>query len=243
VPYELAEQARATFSRLCPTGWEEREHSGELELATYAGSECEMRLREAFGVVRVAQLTPDWSERWRQFHRSARVGPLWVGPPLERPPADALAVVVDPGMAFGTGAHPTTRLCLELLLEQRPCPVVDIGCGSGVLAIAAVKLGFGPVIAIDCDPAAVDATCANAAMNAVSLDVCLSDIRENALPEADLALANLELGAIPFVAARFRGKRLISSGYLAGEAARPPGWRSASKRESDGWTAELLERQ
>jgi ribosomal protein L11 methyltransferase len=243
VPAELAEEARAVLSRLCPAGWEELEHPAEVELATYAGSEAEERLRDAFGTVSAVPVTPDWADQWRCFHHPVRVGRLWIGPPWEQPPADTLAVVVDPGMAFGTGAHPTTRLCLELLLEQRPCSVVDIGCGSGVLAIAAAKLGFAPVIALDRDPAATDATRANASLNGVSLDVRLADVCTDVLPGADLALANLELALVPIVAARFRGRRLISSGYLAGEDARAPGWASAVIGERDGWRAELLERR
>ena len=85
------------------------------------------------------------------------MGPLWIGPPWESAPADALAVVIDPGRAFGTGAHATTRLCLELLLDAPRGSVLDVGCGSGVLAIAAARLGFGPVAAVDVDEIAVDA--------------------------------------------------------------------------------------
>ena len=85
-----------------------------------------------------------WEDRWREFHRPVRVGPLWIGPPWETAPGDALAVVIDPGRAFGTGAHPTTRLCLELLLDLPRTSLLDVGCGSGVLSIAAARLGFGP---------------------------------------------------------------------------------------------------
>src|SRR5947207_2398002 len=87
--------------------------------------------------------------------------------------ADGLAeVVIDPGQAFGTGGHATTRLCLELLLTLEPGgAVVDVGCGSGVLAISAAKLGWSPLTALDHDPAAVEAARANAAVNGVALDV------------------------------------------------------------------------
>jgi ribosomal protein L11 methyltransferase len=243
VPAQQAEEARAALTDLCPAGWEEREHEGELELATYAGPEAEELLRHIFGEVRGAAVAPDWTERWRAFHHGARVGRLWVGPPWERPPAGVLAVVVDPGMAFGTGAHPTTKLCLQLLSGQRACSVVDLGCGSGVLAIAAVKLGFSPVIALDRDPVAVEATCANAGANGVDLEVRLANVCTDELPSADLGLANLDLAAIPLVAARFRGRRLIASGYPAGQAASVAGWRTARMCEEDGWTAELLERR
>ena len=83
-----------------------------------------------------------------------------------------IEIVIDPGQAFGTGAHPTTRLCLELLLELRPRggSLADLGCGSGVLAIAAAKLGFAPVTAFDTERAAVEATQENARENGVTLD-------------------------------------------------------------------------
>src|SRR5437016_3537985 len=75
-----------------------------------------------------------WEDRWRDFHRPIRIGPLWVGPPWEEAPPGAVAVWIDPGRAFGTGAHPTTRLCLELLLDVRRGSLLDVGCGSGVIA-------------------------------------------------------------------------------------------------------------
>ncbi len=79
--------------------------------------------------------------------------------------------MIDPGQAFGTGAHATTRLCLELLLALEPSgPLVDLGCGSGVLAIAAAKLGWGPVLGVDHDPLAVEATRENARVNGVDID-------------------------------------------------------------------------
>ena len=80
--------------------------------------------------------------------------------------------MIDPGQAFGTGAHATTRLCLELLLALEPAgPLVDLGCGSGVLAIAAAKLGWAPVLGVDHDPLAVEATRENARVNGVDVDV------------------------------------------------------------------------
>ena len=86
-----------------------------------------------------------WPGAWRDFHHGVRIGALWVGPPWEQPSADAVAVVIDPGRAFGTGAHATTRLCLELLQDAEPGSLLDVGSGSGVLSIAAAKLGFAPV--------------------------------------------------------------------------------------------------
>src|SRR5213079_1699122 len=137
-----------------------------------------------------------WEERWRAFHRPVQVGPLWVGPPWERPAASENAIVIDPGRAFGTGGHPTTRLCLQLLLELERGSLLDIGCGSGVLAIAAARLGFSPVIAVDHDPAAVEATQRNAAANEVELDVRVVDALREPLVRTDAAVANISAESI-----------------------------------------------
>ncbi len=159
-------------------------------------------MRAAFPDARITEVESGWEERWRAFHRPVRVGPLWIGPPWERAPADALAVVIDPGRAFGTGAHATTRLCLELLLGVPRGSVLDVGCGSGVLAIAAARLGFGPVVAVDVDEAAVGAARANAATNGVAIDVHHLDALEDTLPVADVVLANVTLEAVEALAPR-----------------------------------------
>ena len=158
VAAEEAEEARARMLELFPEGFEEADRGEDVELAAYTGADGERRLREAFAEVSSEPVADDWQDRWRSFHRPVRVGPLWVGPPWEPAPHDAVAVVIDPGRAFGTGAHPTTRLSLELLLELEPGSLLDVGCGSGVLAIAGAKLGFAPVHAFDVDEAAVEAT-------------------------------------------------------------------------------------
>ena len=145
VPAEKLEEARARLLELHPEGFEE----ANGELAVYTDPEGEARLREVFSEVSTRPVEPGWEERWREFHRPVWIGPLWVGSPWEELPASAIAVVVDPGRAFGTGSHPTTRLCLDFLVSLEPGSLVDVGCGSGVLSIAAAKLGFAPVTAID----------------------------------------------------------------------------------------------
>src|SRR5262249_53822230 len=154
-----------------------------------------------------------------------------VGPPWEQTPRDAFAVVVDPGRAFGTGAHPTTRLCLELLLEQPPGGVLDLGCGSGVLAIAAAKLGHAPVTAIGPDESAGAATSTNAAANGVTLDVLSADVLTDALPRAELALANIALTAVEALGERLTSARLITSGYLASDRPELTGFEPVERRE------------
>jgi ribosomal protein L11 methyltransferase len=198
----------------------------------------------ALGEVVAEPVAAGWQERWREFHRPVRVGPLRICPPWESAPDPGAGtdVVIDPGRAFGTGAHPTTRLCLELLLQCEPAPVADIGCGSGVLAIAAARLGFHPVVALDSDPAAVEATLANAAANVVEVGARLADALEDPLPRTELTLANLELASVRSLAARLDCDRLIASGFLASETPRPPRWRRLARRELGGWAAELLER-
>ena len=154
---ERAEIARGLMLELFPEGFEERETADGLELVAYTDSGGEERLWAAFGAVQSEEVVGDWEERWRAFHRPVHVGSLWVGPPWEQPPEEATAVVIEPGRAFGTGGHPTTRLCLELLLELEPGSLLDVGCGSGVIAVAAACLGFGPVAAVDREPAALEA--------------------------------------------------------------------------------------
>ena len=129
----------------------------------------------------------DWADRWRDFHKPMLVGErIWVRPSWERGAATApIDVVVDPGQAFGTGAHPTTRLCLELLLElaergEAGGPLADWGTGSGVLAIAAAKLGWARSSPCDRELAALEAAEANAEANGVELELERVNLRERA---------------------------------------------------------------
>src|SRR5262249_18264869 len=116
VPHGRAEAARAVMLELFPTGFEELDRADGVELAAYTDCLGEERLWHAFSGARSDPVKPGWEDRWRDFHQPVRVGRLWVGPPWRDPPDDALAVVIEPGRAFGTGGHATTRLCLELLL-------------------------------------------------------------------------------------------------------------------------------
>jgi ribosomal protein L11 methyltransferase len=232
---------RARFLELAPDGFEEAEHGAQVELAAYG--EAAARVLAAFPDAVVCDVEPGWDERWREFHRPVRVGPLWIGPPWEVPDRNAITVVLDPGRAFGTGAHATTRLCLEFLLGQGLGSVLDVGCGSGVLAIAAAKLGHGPVIAVDVDEAAIEATRANAAVNEVEVDARRLDAADGPLPPADLALANIALEPVEALGGRLEVERAITSGYLGSEQPQLGSLRHTGHRELDGWAADLFERR
>jgi ribosomal protein L11 methyltransferase len=189
----------------------------------------------------VTTVAPGWEEAWRRFHHGVVVGRLWVGPPWERPPAGTPAIVIDPGRAFGTGAHPTTRLSLELLQQLEPASLLDIGCGSGVLAIAAKKLGFPTVFAIDADDAAIEATLANARLNGVEVRAGAGDAIAHDLPQTEVAVANVALEVVERVLPRLDAHRFIASGYLARDEPHADGWRRVERRLADGWAADLFE--
>jgi ribosomal protein L11 methyltransferase len=239
VPPADAEPARAIMLELFPEGFEERDSPDGVELAAYTDARGEERLWSAFGGTRSTDVEEGWEERWRAFHRPVRVGPLWVGPPWDQPDADATPVVIDPGRAFGTGAHATTRLCLELLLDLPRGALLDAGCGSGVLSIAAAKLGFAPVYALDVDPQAIESTERNAVANGVDLEVRLADVTRDPLPAADAAVVNVALDLDRAIASRLASRHVVTSGYLASESPEVAGYRRRHRREAEGWAADL----
>jgi len=209
-------------------------------LAAYG--EAAERVLAAFPHAESNEVREGWEDRWREFHRPVRVGPLWIGPPWEDAPGDALAVVIDPGRAFGTGAHPTTRLCLELLLDLPRASLPDVGCGSGVLSIAAALLGFGPIAGVDIEAPSVEATLANAAVNGVAVEARVLDALADPLPEAELVVANIALAAVTALGSRIAAPRLVTSGYLVADRPEPAGYLHRDRRELEGWAADLFER-
>jgi ribosomal protein L11 methyltransferase len=150
-------------------------------------------------------------------------------------------VVIDPGRAFGTGGHPTTRLALELLQQLEPTSLLDVGCGSGVLSIAAARLGFAPVRAVDLEEAAVEAARANAAANGVEVEVRRADALAEELPAAEVAVANIALDVVERLLPRLRVERVVVSGYLERDEPHVMGWCRSGRRTAEGWAADLLE--
>ena len=242
---------------LAPSGLEQRDGDGWVEFALY-GAPGELPSfpegpAEIGGVqvqVRGEPVPDDWAERWKRFHVPVLIGGrLWVRPPWEQEAVrpGVHEIVIDPGQAFGTGTHPTTRLCLELMLELEPSgSFADLGCGSGVLAIAASKLGFAPVRAYDSDRAAVEATRVNARDNGVVLDaVERFDLRRGEPPRADVVAANLMRPLLLALTAamRERPRVVVASGLLeheADEVSAAFGMRELRRLTDRGWSALLL---
>jgi len=257
-PTADAELVLAALLELAPSGVEQVDGPDSVEFAVYGapGELPELDEGEAeIGGIRVTvsgeEVPDDWAERWKRFHAPILVADrLYVRPPWEEAPVrpGVIDLRIDPGRAFGTGAHATTRLCLELLagLDGKGS-FCDLGCGSGVLAIAAAKLGYGPVEAIDSDRLAVDATNLNARDNGVSIDVVRrANLREEPPPRADTIAANLMRPLLLRVAELIdhRPDALILSGLLdheADEVAAAFAPLQEQRRLSDrGWTALLL---
>lgn len=257
-PAAAAEPVLAALLDLARSGVEQVDGDGWVEYAVYGAPgelpELPIGTAEVGGVlveVRGEEVSDDWADRWRNFHYPVLVGGrLWVRPPWERAAIrpGVKEIVIDPGRAFGTGSHATTRLCLELMLELDPSgPLLDLGCGSGVLAIAAAKLGFAPVHAVDADSLAVDATLQNARANGVELDsVERHDLRNVAPPASPTIVANLMRPLLLRVAQLIREPpaTLILSGLLDEEAdevaAAFAPLHELSRLSDQGWTALLL---
>lgn len=221
---ELAEIVLAELTVLAPNGVEEERGPGYVEYAIYGGAGELPELGEIDAVVgsgRVevssTEVPDDWADRWKDFHRPLLVaGRLWLRPSWEAPREGALDLVVDPGQAFGTGAHPTTRLCLSYLCELADSggasgPLTDLGTGSGVLAIAAAKLGWGPISGFDHERAAIEAAAANATANGVQLHLERMNLREALPPLAPTVVANMTAPILAAVAVQLSGDASISN--------------------------------
>jgi ribosomal protein L11 methyltransferase len=269
----LAEVRTADLFELGATGVEVRDHEGTpmpgvplpppgraLLVGWFASAEAAQAARGAVGGSVAEVPDEDWGEGWKKDFRPLDVGrvrvrPSWID---ERPPAGTVEVVLDPGMAFGTGSHPTTALCLAALSDRlgvRPgASVLDVGTGSGLLAIAARKLGASRVAANDEDPVAVEVARENAARNGVDLELTGAPVEE--IPgsfEVVVAniLANVLVSLAPALAAKVaRGGVLFLSGILGPQedevrrahvAAGLVPLRAADRRDGE-WSLLALER-
>jgi ribosomal protein L11 methyltransferase len=254
---EDAEVALAELLELAPGGVEEVDPDPtgpHVEYAIY-GAPGELPalpdLRAAAGdalvEVSTTEVADDWGERWKAFHEPVEVAGFRVRPPWsEARPGD---IVIDPGQAFGTGGHHTTRLCLELMRDLEPAGTfVDAGCGSGVLAIAAARMGFEEVVGVDFDPLAVEATEVNAKINGVRVAARRWDLRDEEVPAGDTVAANLLRPLLRQL--RFAGvpRALIASGILVAEADEAAaalaahGLVEVERRSAGEWSALLLRR-
>lgn len=220
---------------------------------------------QAFGLRAVGSLgvrgvdDADWIEAWKEHYTPQRIGrvvilPSWVD---HSPAPDDAVVILDPGMAFGTGLHPTTRACLTLLQEISPMPqrVLDVGSGSGVLALAALRLGAGLAVAYDTDPAAVDAGRTNAERNGLGRRF---EARAGTLPAAaderyPLVLANLVAALLvelaPRLAAHLEPRGVLLAAGIVGERAdevtsalSASGLTVTGRRDDGEWAALRVER-
>lgn len=294
VARDQAELVLAELLELTPAGVEESQGDGEtIEYAVYGAPgelpglpDLEAVVGEALVEISTSEVPDDWQERWKGFHhpilipasalaggRSSQGMPvpaLHVRPPWEAPSThtegEVREIVIDPGQAFGTGAHASTRMCLELLLElaeqQRPAgPLLDIGTGSGVLAIAGALLGFDPVLGLDNERESVQAAAENALVNGAQIEVRHFDLRSQELPWMHdhgaargplVVLANLLRPLLLELAAKMSAPpaHLIASGLLVEEvdevAAAFTGrleLRERARRESGEWAAVWLERR
>jgi ribosomal protein L11 methyltransferase len=260
-----AETVLAELVQLAPGGVEEDSGPDWVEYAIYGGEgelpdlgEVEAAAGDGLVEIRSERIPDDWADRWRDFHRATVIAdgrvvvrPRWDSSPVQ----EAIDIVIDPGQAFGTGAHPTTRMCIELLVGladrgRAGGPLADLGTGSAVLAIAAAKLGWSPVLGIDHEATALGAARDNAAANGVALALERANLRTDPPPEAPAVVANLTAPVLRDVADRMEEapRDLVISGLLAeeaeevGEAFAPRGLRIAERLDSGDWSALLLTR-
>jgi ribosomal protein L11 methyltransferase len=262
---DQADLVLAELTVLAPNGVEEERGPGYVEYAIYGGEGELPELGEIDAVVggrpvevSSTEIPDDWADRWRDFHKPLLVGGrLWLRPSWEPAREGAVDIVVDPGQAFGTGAHPTTRLCLEFLLEladdgEASGPLTDLGTGSGVLAIAAAKLGWSPIIGYDHEQAAIEASRANAAANDVEATFLRQNLRESLPPPTPTCVANLTSPILKAIAGHLSDevapRTLVLSGILPPElddvaaAFAPSGLAEQDRRQIGDWAALLLRR-
>lgn len=262
---ESTEPSLATMTSKFPEGFEQLDGDGWVEFAVYGAEQDllgEDALRELFGddliSITARPVAADWTERWKEFHQPAIVDDaVVIRPPwTPAPESGHIDIVIDPGQAFGTGSHPTTRMCASLMLVlfnegSAVGDFADLGCGSGVLSILASRLGYGSVAGVDNDRVAIAAAQQNAFVNRAAAEFELRDVLSDGVPPAGTAVANLNatlLAQILPVIADSEAQRLIVSGLLAEEAVgfggplADAGMAMTHRRDEGGWAAMLFER-
>ena len=224
-------EAVASILALQPAGWQEEDGGRTLvfwlEDGAEPGGEVAAALKRigSRGRLEVSREAPGWETAWQRFHRPHAIGRLYVRPPWYPAREDLLDIAVEAGLAFGTGGHASTRQCLELLQTLAPGALLDLGSGSGVVAFAALRLGFAPVTGIEIDPVAVHAAAGNAAMNGLEPTFLVGDATDPAypLPEADVVVANIALRPILRLAERWKdGVRAAADDDPLGRPFSPP---------------------
>jgi ribosomal protein L11 methyltransferase len=251
-------EARAYFPAAAPPGL-----AREAALAFAARARAwfpDLAWRAPEDAVRLLELRPgDWIEAFRAHFHPVRLGRFQVVPSWLEPAPDApWTLSIDPGLAFGTGLHPTTRLCLlgldELLAAGAVESVLDLGCGTGVLALGAARAGVPRVLAVDCDPEACRVTHENLALNGLAGRVEVLEGQARDAPGSfQVVLANILSGVLmaqagQIVARLEAGGALLLSGILAEERAEvlaaylAQGCRPRAERLLDGWALLCLER-
>lgn len=239
VPDARRHEAEAVLVGLCPEGFEETPDG----FAVVAAANAPAPAWPDWFAVRSEPVLAGWRDAWRDFHRPCAIAGTWVRPPWLDEPAEA--VLLEPGYAFGTGSHPTTRGVGELLAAEPPGPLLDLGCGSGLLSILAARWGHAPVTAWDIDPHAVTAARANVARNGLAdaVRVERADALTAPLPDCGLALANIERRVVERLLVRDGlPQRVIISGVRADDALDLGAWRVEAERVEDGWRTALLVR-
>jgi len=241
---------------LQPAGWQEEDDGDTLVFWLEEGAEAEPGVAEklsaigALGRLEVSRQAPGWEDAWRRFHTPREIGRLYVRPPWYPPRDDLLDIVVEAGLAFGTGGHASTRQCLEEIQSIPSGSLLDLGSGSGVVSFAALRLGFSPVWGIDIDPVAVHAAAGNAARNGLAPTFMVGDATDQGypLPAAEVVVANIALRPILRLATRWRGEgaqgaqppaHILLAGLLVTQedeaVAAFPGYRVAGRRDDGTW--------
>ncbi len=274
---ELLELAPAGLEQVDEPGGQ----VGVVEYAIYGApgelpelGELQAAARDSLVEIRSEAVPNDWQERWKRFYHPVLVdGRIYVRPPWERPAerGGVTEIVIDPGRAFGTGTHATTGMCLELLpagragffealghgrrlagaLKRPRRSFCDLGCGSGVLALAAAKLGYAPVTGVDFERAALEESARNARLNYVEVQLQRLDLRRETAPTADVVTANLSADLLALVAGGWAARdarpgTVIASGFLSSEATRVAlamamaGLSERRRLERGEWAAMLL---